>query len=126
MYIQIAYKSGENRRINISPLFFTDDKMNKVSTSQKCLTLAADMGGAVHHMVCFKNEVKMFEVTNPGNEVVTPELHVINDLERTERKKLRRLHKNERFTQSFNYTTQVFTNLLNRSNQVAGPIAEAA
>lgn len=115
MFLQIEFKSGESRRINLNPLFFVEDKLTKVTISQKCLTMAADMGGAIHTLLCDQSGKKMFESINPGNALVENEVHKVNELKRKERKALRQEHKNDKFVQVYNYTGGMFRNLLSKS-----------
>ena len=111
--ITINYKSGETRIINPTADFYRlDSKLEKgVTVEEKVKALIASFGGLVFTAQCYLNG-KLFY--NRSIEANSPESNDMKFVENyCEQRRLRNKHKRDKFTQKWNFTTGVFTNLVN-------------
>lgn len=116
--LQIIFKDGETRNINVSPLFFVQDKMSRETTEHKCYALAHDFGGTIFKMTLGDNVIRENVAFNPDEN---NGLQVVENYK--EKRRLRNLHKNDKFEMKINITTGTNTNLKTGVKMYANAIA---
>ncbi len=133
--LSITYKNGETRVITLHPSFHVESaagllqyKISKadanVSLSKRCISIAIGFNGHPHKVVCLKNGIESFSKTwleNTPADVSSPKK--VTDEEKLEKKELRREFKNNKFTQKWDFTTGMFTNLLTGEKMFSDKIA---
>lgn len=128
MQLSIIYRGGETRVLNLHPTFFVESQEGlaklklpprdaKISLAQRCMDLATSLSGYPFKVACVKNGIDVFNRTWLENKPATAvDERVLTNKEKeavkSEMRDLRREFKNQKFTQKWDFTTGLFTNLL--------------
>ena len=115
--LQITCHNGEKRIINEHPTFYKRDGLMKgvnmkVTIQERCLSFAHSLCNDIARILLVSNGVVQFERNYPKVSDINESLLYKENSD--EVKALRKAHKNERFTQKWNFTTGKFTNLITR------------
>lgn len=113
--LQIIFKDGETRNLNVTPDFYLSDKKSKETIADKCYAIAHDFGGTIYKMSLYKDGKEQFSrenlANNPAENTSTLRV-VLSDLQKKEKRVLRNELKRSKFTLKMNFSTGITRNLL--------------
>ena len=119
--LTVTFQSGETRIVNLHPAFHAE---KKVTVSSRVLDFVADISRYAYKIVCTRGNVTVFEQTTQAFTPADYSAPRFKEDFKT-KKELRREHKNNKFTQKWNFSTGLFTNLITKQSAVA-PLQMAA